>query len=53
MLEVVELEKIEIVHNRKLNKPEKDTWILELPGCVSDSSKIIRGKAEISERRPF
>lgn len=43
MLEVVELEKIEIVHNRKLNKPEKDTWILELPDEVCSREGFVEG----------
>lgn len=43
MLEVLELEKIETVHNRKLNKPEKDTWILELPAEVYSREGFAEG----------
>lgn len=43
MLEVLELEKVETVHNRKLSKPEKDTWILELPVEVCNREGFAEG----------
>jgi hypothetical protein len=43
MLEVLQIEKVETDHNRKLNTPEKDTWILELPAEVCQRESFAEG----------
>jgi len=43
MLEVLKIEKVETVHDRKLNNPEKDTWILELPVEVCNREGFAEG----------